>query len=283
MKFSTSLSKETVVCSELKVKDYKNILKCSYGETPDQLPFIETLCETLAVVSDKPIPYIRSLNIIDLFCLLIDARVNCLGKICKIVLTLNNVKHNIELNLANLKTELSVIFLDTPLTIQQDEFVFVLDYPSAERLLNLSENDIYLSLLKKVYIQKGEVKYELDITTNKQAETFINLIPPSVYVCLVKNCNILINKLLNVNFLDRYNIRKDQVLNFNLSIDTLIWYTKLIFNESLEKLYNNIFNLSYLGHMSAEYIENSVVGEYIYFAGCLAKSLAEKNPTENQA
>ena len=102
MNFLSKLSKETLICSELRVKEYKNLLKCTYGDNPEQIIFIETLCEVLSVVANKPVEYFKKLNIVDLFCLVLDLRVNSLGNVCKVVITKDEKKMNLELFLMKL-------------------------------------------------------------------------------------------------------------------------------------------------------------------------------------
>ena len=72
MKFLIKLSKESILCTELLIKDYKNILKSSYGEESeiDVFLFVETLCEIFSNVSGKETSYFKKLSIFDFFCFL---------------------------------------------------------------------------------------------------------------------------------------------------------------------------------------------------------------------
>ena len=118
MKFVSNLSKETLICSELQVKDYKELLKASYGEDINKLIFVETLCEIFAKTTNKPTEYFKKLNIIDLFCLLLDVRINSQGDICKVVITRDEKKMNLELRLDLIKGDLELIFEEARRHIQ---------------------------------------------------------------------------------------------------------------------------------------------------------------------
>lgn len=268
------MSKETLVCTELLVKDYKEILKCSFGEDPNKKIFVETICEIVAKVVNKPTQYIRSLNVIDLFCLLLDIRFNSLGP-CNVVLTQNDQKFNIELNLGHIKDETSQLFDLLSTTIEHNRIQVVFECPSVERLLQPTKED-YLPYIKGSYILKDDGKKFIEITTNEQAELLFDRIPPKISIEIIQKFSNLVEQITGMNFLSRYGF-KDQKLAFVPSLESLIWFTKLMFNEDLNSFYENIFYLGYTGKMGAEYVENCVVGEYNYYITLLRQVVASKN------
>lgn len=274
MKYISQLSKDTLLCSELLVKDYKEILKCTYGEEPNKKIFVETICEILAKIVQKPISFIKSLNVIDLFCLILDVRFNSLGP-CNVVLTQNEQKFNLELNLGYIKEETEQLFNNLSTTIEHNGIEIVFECPSVERLLQNTKDD-YLSYIKGSYITRNGEKRFIGITTNEQAELLFDKIPPKISLELIQKFNNFVEQITGMNFLSRYGF-KDQKLVFIPSLDSLIWFNKLMFNEDLNSLYENIFYLSYSGKMNAEFIENSAVGEYNYYVALLRQALAEKN------
>ncbi len=280
MNFLTQLSKDTLICSELQVKDYKQILKCTFGDTPDKTIFIETVCRMLSKVTDKPLEYVKQLNIIDFFCLLLDIRANSLGN-CSLVLTQNNQKYNIELDLIKVKEETSRLFQQLTTTIKHSNLEVSFECPSIERLMQNTKED-YLSYIKSSCITKKRKKCFAVITTNEQAEMFFDALPPKVSLEIIENFNKFVESITKMNYLSRYGFNEQQLV-FLPSIDSLLWFAKLLFNEPLNSLYDNIFYLSYSGKMNAEYVENLSVGEYNYFVGLLRQVLASKNspPGEN--
>lgn len=280
MKFLSKLSKETLVCSELKVKDYKELLKCSYGDNPDPLIFIETVCDILSVTTNKPSEYFKKLNVIDFFGLLLDVRINSQGTICKVVLTKEEKKANLSLRVDYIKEDLATLFQSLTTVIEHNGIEILLECPSVERLLQPAEEE-YLYFIKGSYIKKEDEKKFVGITTNEQAGLLFEKLPPKVSLQIIKAFEKFIETVTKVNFLSRYGI-KDQTLVFIPSLDSLIWFIKLLFSESLNVFYDNLFYLAHLGYMEASYIENSFVGEYNYFVGCLRKSLAAAKPSSDQ-
>ena len=279
MNFLTQLSKETLICSELQVKDYKEILKCTFGDTPDKTIFIETVCRIFSKLTDRPLDYIKQLNIIDFFCLLLDIRANSLGN-CSLVLTQNEQKFNLELDLMRVKQETSSLFEQLATTIKHSNLEVSFECPSIERLMQNTKED-YLSYIKGSCITKKRKKCFATITTNEQAEMFFDALPPKISLQIIDNFNKFVEKITKMNYLSRYGFYEQQLI-FLPSIDSLLWFAKLLFNEPLSSLYDNLFYLSYSGKMNAEYVEGLSVGEYNYFVGLLRQVLASKNsPGEN--
>jgi hypothetical protein len=272
--FLAQLSKDTLICSELQVKDYKEILKCTFGDAPDKIIFIETICRIFSKVANKSLEYIKQLNIIDFFCLLLDIRANSLGN-CSLVLTQNKQKFNLELDLIKVKQETSSLFEQLATTIKHSNLEVCFECPSVERLMQNAKED-YLSYIKGSYITEKEKRHFTTITTNQQAEMFFDMLPPKVSLEIINNFNTFVEKITEMNYLSVYGFN-EQRLVFLPSIDSLLWFAKLLFSEPLSSLYDNIFYLSYSGKMNNEYVERLSVGEYNYFVGLLSQVLASKN------
>lgn len=279
MKFLSELSKETLICSELQVKDYKEILKSSYGEDVNMQLFIETLCEVFATISKKTPDYFKNLNLIDLFCFLLDVRVNSQGDECKVIITRDDTKMTLSLRLDYIKEELKALFGSITKRIDQGAISIVFECPSIQRILQPAKEE-YLAFIRGCYIKREERTQFVEITTNEQAEQLIEKLSPKTLMHIIDQFEQFYRVFYNVNFLSRYSI-PNQRLSFVPSLDSLLWYTKLTFSESLETFYSNLFYLSHLGNMGADYIENAVVGEYNYFVGQLRQTLASKNSSED--
>ena len=277
MNFLTQLSKDTLICSELQVKDYKELLKCSFGDTPEKTIFIETICRIFSKLTNKSLDYIKQLNIVDFFCLLLDIRSNCLGD-CKLILTQDKKKFNLELNLTKVKQETSSLFEQLATTIKHSNIEVCFECPSLERLMQ-NTKDEYLSYIKGSCITEKGKQCFVTITTNEQAEMFFDALPPKISLEIIDKFNEFVEKITNMNYLATYGFENHQLM-FLPSIDSLLWFTKLLFSESLSSLYDNIFYLSYSGKMNAEYVENLSVGEYNYFVGLLKQILASKNSSK---
>jgi len=280
MKFLSELSKETLICSELQVRDYKSILKCSYGDEVNPRIFAETICDIFMKLTNKSTEYFKKLNAIDLFCLLLDTRINSQGNICKVLVTKDSKQMTLELNLEHIKTDIKSIYNNLFTTIDQNNIEIVFGCPSVERLLQPTQNE-YLSFITGTYIKQNDTKKFIEIATNEQAELLFDKISPKTFLKIIDNFNKFVETATKTNLLSRYGV-KDQQLVFVPSLNSLIWFTKLMFNEPLETFYDNLFYLSLHGHMSSEYVENCVVGEYNYFVNCLLRTQSAKDSGEKQ-
>lgn len=269
-----------MVCEELQVKDYKELLKCSYGENPNKHIFVEILCTVLANISNKPLTYIKSLNIIDLFCLLIDMRANSLG-VCNVTLKQNEQTFNLELNLNLIKEETADLFNSLSTIIEHGDVKVVFECPSLERLLEPT-TDEYLSYIKGSFFIKNDKEHFIEINTNSQAELLFDKISPKISLKIIESFNEFVEKITKKNYLAHYGFNEQQLI-FIPSIDSLIWFTKLLFSEDLSSFYENLFYMSYTGKMDLQFLENSAVGEYNYYIGLLRQVIAAKNSSKETA
>jgi len=274
VKFISKLTNESVVCSELKVKDYKEILKCTLGDEPDQNIFIETICEVLERTTNKTADFFKNLSVIDLFILLLDLRINSQGDVCKVVVTKDEKQMNLELQLEDLKKEM-LEFSKQALNseIEQDNLKIIFSSPSSTRLLETTEEE-YLYFIKEVYFKK--LNKRILVETNEQARLLFDVLVPKTSLKIIEQFNETIKKFSEYNFLKKYK-GVEQKLSFLPSLSSLIWFTKLLFNEPLEALYNNIFYLAHLGHIDANYIENCSSGEYLLFTKILERTLNSRS------
>ena len=276
MKFISKLSNVSLVCNELQVKDYKEIIKCTIGDEPDIDIFIETFCSIMSNVTNKPLDFIKSLSIIDLLYLLIDIRYNSLG-VCKLIVKNGDKKIGLELNLETVKQDLLPLFKVLTDKASFKEIEVTLSVPSIVRLNEPFEED-YIPYITSCTFDGNKT---FDVTTNTQAIKMFNLFPPKLSLQIISKFNKLIQQICSIDLLKRYNI-PNQHLMLIPTVEFLIWFTKLLFGEDLGSFYENVFSLSYSGKMNAEYIENLPVGEYNYFIGLLKQTLSTKDSTPGE-
>lgn len=276
MKFVSKISNESLICNELQVKHYKEIIKCTIGDEPDATIFIETFCSVLSNIVDKPINYIKSLSILDLLCLLIDIRYNSLG-VCKLIVTQEGKKINLELNLEVVKKDLTTLFDKLTEKTTFNDIEVTLSVPSILRLSGPFNED-YIPYITKCTFSGTKT---FDVTTNEQANKVFNLFPPKLSLQIIAKFNKIIEQIYSVNLLERYGIPNQRLVVIP-TITFLIWFTKLLFGEDLGSFYDNLFSLSYSGKMNAEYVENLPVGEYNYFIGLLKQTLSSKQSSPGE-
>ncbi len=272
MKFVSKLTNESVVCSELKVKDYKEILKCTLGDEPDQNIFIETICEVLEHTTNKHADFFKRLSVVDLFVLLLDIRINSQGDVCKVVVTKDGKQMTLELRLDYIRDEvleLSKQFSDG--TIKQNSLEVGFECPSLSRLMEETDEE-YL-----YFIKNFKSKKLVEIRSNEQARLLFDKLPVKVSMEIIKKFEELVKSFSQHNFLSRYKITEQQ-LTFLPSFSSLLWFVKLLFNEPLDVFYDNLFYLSHLGHLNAQYVDQCSVGEYMLFVSQLKRTLSKSQP-----
>jgi hypothetical protein len=276
MKFIAELTNAKVLCNELKVKDYKELLKCIFGDEPDKVIFIETVCDVFSNITNKPAEYFKSLNAIDFFLLLLETRINSQGDACKVSITKDSKQMSLELRLDYIRDETKKAFESINSTIiKQDNIEVVFECPSVERLLD-NVTDEHLYFIKEASIKKNNSIKTIKINNNEQAKLLFEKLAPKISLQIIKKFEEFLKPCVEVNFLNRYKI-DDQKLNFIPSIDNILWYSKLMFNESLDTFYDNLFYLSHLGHLNLEYVESLSPGEYIYMTKKLQSTLAQNS------
>lgn len=279
MRFTSEFSKETLICLELQVKDYKNLLKSSYGENSDKLMFAEVLYDIFSNVTSKPRSFFKTFNLLDTFCLLIDIRISSHGDISKLILHVNQKKSNLQFKLDYARDEILEVNKTLRCSTTQDSIEIFLDCPSVDRMLQ-PHNDKCAPYITGISFSKEGVPAFVEIISNKEAEDLIERLSPKTALSILELTEQIETKITSINFLARYKI-PNQHMGINVSVDYLLWFTKLIFNESLDTLFSNIFYLSYYGHMSPNYVESSAVGEYTFFVSRLASILNEKSNTSS--
>lgn len=276
--FAETTRKEKIFCSELKVQEYKEILKCSYGEEPDKEIFIETLTSVFAKISNKHQYYFKhDLSIFDLFLILLDIRIHSLGDTIQIIVTKDNKQASLELRLdwikEDIKTLLNTVFNQT---IYQNHIAVELGSPSLTKLKDNTDEQ-YLYFLKSITDNKRPT---VEIESIEKAKALFDKLNPKTAQKIISVFETFVKQLNKINFLSRYDI-KDQRLVFIPSVDSLLWFTKLLFNEELGTFYDNLFYLSHLGHLSLDYIEKCSAGEYIYFVRKLEQTLSQKTSKDS--
>lgn len=280
MKFVAELITTKVLCNELKVKDYKEILKCSFGDDPNKFIFVETICDIFSSITNKPVEYFKSLNVIDFFLLLLEVRINSQGDACKVSIIKDKKQMSLELRLDYIRDELKEAFKSISTVLQTNTTDLVFEYPSIERLLEETTED-YLYFIKQASIKKNESTKTILINTNKEANLLFEKLSPKTSLQIIKLFEKFIKPCVEINFLKRYDLG-NQTLNFIPSISSVIWFCKLMFNESLEVFYDNLFYLSHLGHFDLNYVEALSPGEYVYMTKKLESVLSQKSSSSQE-
>lgn len=276
MKFVINTLTEKFLCSELKVKEYKELLKCTFGETPDKQIFCETLCEVLNKITGLSDQRLKEMSVVDVLLMVLQIKINCQGNIVNVIVTKDEKQMTLTLDLNYVISSIQELYNSLRFTeINVQNIKILLKIPSLARLLDFQDEE-YLCFFDKAIINDKE----LIINTNSEASLLFDKLPPAVSLEILNRIQAFGIECNKTNFLDKYQVSES--LSFFPSLESLLWYTKLIFHESLDTFYSNLFYLSYTGHINLDYIENLTPGEYLFMTKKLEAALNAKTSNLSQ-
>ncbi len=276
MKFTIELTDRKVFSSELKLKHYKEILKCSFGE-PDFDSIFQTFSEIFQEIMQIELEELMHFSILDFLFLIYEARSIGLGNECNITAAVDKKQMNISLKLDLLKEDLSNAYSKFfPKTYTAGCVTIFFQNPTIARVLEDERKEIepdYASFIHSIIYKDNKFLFE----TNEQVRRVFDSLPSQISTKITYELENALTKLTTINFLKRYQLPPDITLTFIPSVKSLIWFTKLLFSEPLDVFYDNMFYLTHLGNMDLNYIEQCSPGEYVYFVKRLQAVLSQKS------
>jgi hypothetical protein len=239
------LDKE-IIHGELNVKDYKVILKCLLGDTLDIPALYLNLNSILLKITNLKEDELYNLNIIEYLLLLLSIRSNSIGGI--IFATYNGEKKiNLQIPLNEIIEELTY-FLETHQLLA----------------INIKNVSTTISVPKiNEFISKGDLSFVNNITVNNSTTIDIEQLPVCVYKQINDKINFLKKDINNLHFYKP--VVEDYIIKFSSNLNEYGSLIKILFNENLLSVYDNIFYLSKVSNFSAEYLENCTYGEFKLF------------------
>ena len=277
MNFQLYINDQTISCKEMTVVLYKDLLKSIYGDEPDGVTFIQTAGSIFSSLTNKPSSFFENLPIIDLMSCLFQLRMNSLGDRTNVSLNIDDTKRSLELRLDWVNEDLLKFNKDViNKTLKVGSIEIEMSSPSVKRLEEKIEDE-YLYFIRSVKVNDRLIVLE----TNEEAKNITEKLPIKVTLAIVSHFETIIKEIKKLNFLTRYQII-EHTLGFIPSIESLLWFTKLMFNESLQSFYDNIFYLAKLANIPPSYTESCSIGEYFVYTGTLQRSLAQQNSESSQ-
>ena len=273
MKYRSKITNDIIFCKELSVVNYKELLKCSFGEQVDNHLFVKNFVHILSEVTNKDVSYLNNLSLIDIVYLIFDIYSNSVGT-CKITITYDEKTLNVELNLDKMKQLLfshNNCFIHT---VDAGSIKIIMESPTLERSLQPTKY-LFLDHIKGI-----QTDTYIPIKTNEQAAKLVENLTPQIVNEIVRKYESTNNALAKINFLSIYGL--DHIdLNFFPTFNDFLWLFKLLFGDSLSNFYENFFHLSYSGKLNAEFIEKISVGEFNYFIGLLKSVLNNQSQSSS--
>ena len=277
MKFPIRLSDRTLVCSELTLKEYKDILKVTYGDEPDKEVFLETVTSILSSLTSTPQEFFKELSAVELLILLITIRVQSMGEVTTVTIKRDNTTASLDLRLDWIKEDLEEIgntFHN--FAVPENNYTLFLSPPSLSRLAEPLAEDEFLYFIKEVTFNETQ---KAPIDTNGKARALFRQLPARTSTKIFSYFHDFVHTIKNTNFLARYGI-EDQTLTFVPSVESVMWFMKLMYNESLESFFDNVFYLSHHSHLNSAYLETCSPGEYMYLSRKLQEVLTQGKNTQ---
>lgn len=273
----------TVNLGELKIKHYKIILKTLLNPDLDCNSIFLNLNFILRDIASLSNKQLLSLDIVDYFILLFEARINCIGNVI-FVEKQSDTKIEINLNklLDTIKKAKEMFLENCKQSINSIEIVYKL--PTILDVLTSFDtdivNDIYPTFIKSLNIDNTYIDFE-SLTTHNKSNILLNL-PAYLTTSFVKKTLDIVKQFNELNLLHNILQLNDQKLLFNFNKKNLAFIVKLLYNGNLLSVYENIFVLAKACNMSPDYIENITPGEYMIFLKKL-EELNSKQETSNNS
>jgi hypothetical protein len=255
-------------CYELTVKQYKILLKSLFTDELDDV-FLLNVNNILSAVTTLTTKQLLDLNFIQYFALFIFIRSTSFGNSLPLIVTDNNKKINLDVDLSKTLINLAPALYFNEQDITENNIIITVGLPTIKKFI---EEDIDLTLfIKKIIIK------DLIITNISDFNKVLNALKPK-HINLVnqfyaKTVKMLQTLLFYKSFEEKYNI---PLVSTPVEI---LYLLKLLFGESLINIYDDIFYLSKHVNMSAEFLENCTPGEFKIFSKNLEEMLSIKDPT----
>jgi hypothetical protein len=269
---------------EINLQQYINLLKCFFGDNiVPEIIFSNTDYILKQIIATKSID-LKTISFIDYILLLIYIRAVSIGD--TLFLNLQDEKfHTLKLELS-LDRFISNITKQIPKINTQIDFNICkiqLDYPSIFELLHFEQSKDYSILnifIKKIITNNNEIN--LNEFNFAEKDIIVQKLPVKVISILNKNITEIIEQLNKINLLQDYIKSIDKSLPFTINTQILGFITKLIFNNSLENIYENIFVLAKAGNLQSNFLYNCSPGEFFLYVKKLEEYAAKQQVNSKQ-
>jgi hypothetical protein len=235
---AVKIGEKTVYFNELSLKKYKTILKSLLNDPIDTDNLFLNLNCILQEITSLSKQEILELNILEYFLLLISIRQISIGNIIFATYKDEQSSMNIEIDLEKTCIEIRDCLNNfTPLEYKDDLIKLAFNIPQIKNIFQ-KDNNIYCN-------------YDTD-----------NL--PIKYLPIITENVKKLFKKINTFYFFKSPIEKYSVF-LTINLTDYVQLIKILFNENLLTIYNNIFYLNKICHISAEYLENCTYGEFKIF------------------
>lgn len=241
----------TFYYNELKVRDYKTILKCLLEEPLNTSNLFLNLNNILKNITSLTEEEILNLDLLNYLLLLVNIRILSMGNKIFTVYQDDTKTTKLEISLNSSLIDINKCLNEfKPICYNDESISLFFNIPRVKDLIN--NNTFYLD---KIVFKNNEYK---DIN-----ESLIDFLPAKYINIINSNCNNINKHVQNFFF---YN-SPIKMFSINLSLNYKIYsnIVKILFNENLASIYDNIFYLSKICNLSSSYLEDCTYGEFKIF------------------
>jgi hypothetical protein len=255
-----------IYCSEISVQQYKVILKSLFANTLTDI-FIKNINNLLLKITNLKEREINDLNFIEYFALLVYIRNISMGSDLKLIFTHNDIKTNVSVNLSNTIKNLIPALTLKEKVLKINNIKFTLSLPTINKFI------LQYEALTDFYIKHATIN-DITVIDQKDINILINSLTPLNYKLLIDECKQFNKQITDLYFYN--NINKDFRISFVPHPDNVLYYLKLVFNDDLQTLYNDIHYLSKIENLTTDYLINCTPGEFRLHAKILESAVKEK-------
>jgi hypothetical protein len=280
---TASLLYGLVTFKELELCQYRQLLKCFLGDDVFPELIFNNTDLIIKELTDLTQDQIDNLSFIDYCLLLFNIRQGSIGDTVFLYVEDNEQKQlKIDLRTSRINELLlsqDLIKLLEPEVIDICEIKYRIPSIKEVSLLEKNKDDfsVYTFFLKT--IKFSDVVINLENYTYIERENIIKKIPVRALTALTKRTHMIIDVCNNFNILQSVNnemFDKKLILTLNSQIIALV--IKLLYNSSLESIYEYMFALSKAANISCNFLDKCSPGEFYFFV----KKLEEINARQQQ-
>jgi len=268
---TATLLQSSVNFKELTLNQYRQLLKCFIGDDISPAFIFSNTNSIIKELTDLTQYQIDNLSFLDYCILLFYIRLVSIGDtVFLTVETPENKQLKIDLRTSKVIEQITkskVIDLLQPEINDHCEIEFRL--PSIKEILFLEQEEdlynIYTFFLKTLKISNTIIN--LEDFSYKDREEIIQKIPIRVMTSLTKRTHSLIETCNEINLLDFLKSKTfDKKLILTLNSQLISFVIKLIYNTSLESVYDFMFALSKFANLSCSFLDECSPGEFFLFS-----------------
>lgn len=284
---SANLSQGPVNFQELNLKQYRQLLKCFLGEELSvDLIFNNADCiiQELTAFSKEEI---KNLSFLDYSLLLFYIRQVSIGDtVFLYVETPEQKQIKIDLRVSRIIEDIEKFIQTLPHSETIDQYYIEYKLPSVHEILTIEKErdlySLYTFFLKSVKFNNTIINFEN--YSYKDRELITQKLPVKIMTHLTKQVNSTLKHCNEINILSSLKSDLfDKTLPLTLNSQILAFAIKLIFNTSLESVYELMFALSKLANFSCSFLDECSPGEFYFFTKKLEEINAKQQEAENNS